>query len=194
MSIEVNPDLDLDRLAPAALSKQLLRLEKQSKTLATVAASTGNSESIKDTLCSLRASGISPLLLVRKGFAKWPTEEILAFFGFLRDWDQLLLRNLTELAGDRIPAPFQATLAQEAKTELKWFQEWQTAVADPRIHRYPGLPWRSFLRKVNAENFAFAQDLLRDDATLESLDVRIRGFLVGKKKTICVFPKNWGKR
>jgi hypothetical protein len=194
MSIEVNADLDLDRPLPGGLSNQLATLEKRNATLATVAASVENLVALKDTLCALRASGISPLVLLRAAETPLNTDAILEILGFLRDWDQLLLRNVLEVAGPKIQARYGAALEQEAKIELKWFQEWQTAVSDPRIHRYPGLPWRSFLRKVNAENFSFAQQLLRDDSSEEVLDAAVQAFVVGKKKTICVFPKNWGKR
>ncbi len=194
MSIEINPDLDLDSLLPEHIAKQLLQFEERKATLVTVAASIEKLEAIRQAFCSLRASGISSLLLLRKVDIPLTTEEVLAIFAFLRDWDQLLLRNLLEIASDKIPAGFLPHLVAEAKTEFKWFQEWQTAVSDPRIHRYPGLPWRSFLRKVNAENFAFAQAILRDDSGHEVLDATVKSFLIGKKKTICIFPKNWGKK
>lgn len=194
MSIEVQADLDLDSLPKGGLLRKVSGLEKRKAALATLIASPGGEQTIIETFCALRASGISPLLVLRAPAAPLATDHILAFSSFLRDWDQLLLRNLLELAGDRIAPRHAAALAQEAKIELKWFQEWQTAVSDPRIHRYPGLPWRSFLRKVNAENFSFLQELLRDDSSEEALDTAVKAFLVGKKKTICVFPKNWGKR
>jgi hypothetical protein len=194
MSIEVNADLDIDRPLPGGLRGQLDSLEKRNAMLATVAASVENLETLKETLCGLRASGISPMVLLKPVETPLTTDEILAVFAFLRDWDQLLLRNVLEVASARIDPKYVPSLIQEAKIEFKWFQEWQTAVADPRIHRYPGLPWRSFLRKVNAENFEFSQLLLRDDSTGDTLDLAVKAFLVGKKKTICVFPKNWGKK
>lgn len=195
MSIEAAPpDLDLDALRATALTRQLASLEKKKKMLATLASSATNVERMKETLCALRASGISPLLLVRKPATALSKDAILELFGFLRDWDQLLLKNMLEIAGDCIPAKYLPVLHQEARTEMKWFQEWQTAVADPRIHRYPGLPWRSFLRKVNAENSIFAKSILRDDTAENQLEGLVEEFLKGKKKTICIFPKNWGKR
>ncbi len=194
MSTETTPDLDLDSLRNQALDRQLASLEKKQQTLATLAASVDNIDRAKETLCALRAAGISPLLLLRKPSEPLNKESLLAIFGFLRDWDQLLLRNLLELGEHYVPSKYLPLLHPEARTEMKWFQEWQTAVADPRIHRYPGLPWRSFLRKVNAENYAFVQNVLRDDTGADRLDSLVEEFLKGKKKTICIFPKNWGKR
>lgn len=189
MSIET-VDLDLDQLPPAKLAAQVARLEKSSAPLATLAASPEHVVYLRDALMALRASGISPLLTLRRGSETHDRETLLQFFALLRDWDQLLLRNMLELIGDRVPEKFRPNLAFEARTEAKWFQEWLTAVSDPRIHRYPGLPWRSFLRKVNAENFDFARALLSD----EPLEERVTQFLIAKKKTICIFPKNWNKK
>ena len=192
MSIEARLDLDLDAVPLDALVGRLGEFEQKQAHLVTLGGSLENIEAIRQAFCTLRACGISPLLLIRKPEFEISREEILAVLGFLRDWDQLLLRNLLEIVGERVPASFLPNLAAESKTEFKWFQEWQTAVSDPRLHRYPGLPWRSFLRKVNNENFEFAQSLLRDDA-VESLDATVKAFLISKKKTICIFPKYWRK-
>jgi hypothetical protein len=194
MSIDPTPDLDLDALREKALARQLLSLEKKKQMLATLVASADKAPQMKAVLCSVRASGISPLLLIRKPVSPLSKDAVLELFGFLREWDQLLLRNLLEVASDSLPAVYHPLLFQEAKTELKWFQEWQTAVSDPRLHRYPGLPWRSFLRKVNAENYEFAQNILRDDTAENRLESLVEAFLRGKKKTICIFPKNWGRK
>ncbi len=191
MSTEPQLDLDLDRLSSEELPARMGLLEASKQSLVTVGASVHRREAIREALLALRAAGVSSLLVLRRDSAPIDSIESLDFLAFLRDWDQLLLRNILELGADRVPAKYLAALEVEARTELKWFQEWQTAVSDPRIHRYPGLPWRSFLRKVNAENFTFAEHLLMGSPDLEP---RIEVFLVGKKKTICVFPKNWGKR
>ncbi len=193
MSIETPPDVDIDLMRPGSLPQVLTGLEKRKVNLATVAASPINREGITEGLCALRASGISPLLLLRQSDPTWSVDQVLSFLEFLRDWDQLLLRNVLEVVHGRAHEKYLPALQVEAKIELKWFQEWQTAVADPRIHRYPGLPWRSFLRKVNAENFEFAFVLLSEEAGPE-LDAKVEEFLKGKKKTICVFPKNWSKK
>lgn len=183
--------LSLDGLKPSALKKQIAQLEKKKASLITLGTSALDWEEVQGTLCSIRASGLSVLLLVEPASHDRSPEETLLLLSNLRSWDQLLLRNLLQVASHQIEAKFLPFLQQEAKIEMKWFQEWQTALTDPRIHRYPGLPWRSFLRKVNAENFAFAKALLEgrgsDDSLLES-------FLKSKRKTICIFPKNWSHR
>ena len=87
----------------------------------------------------------------------------------------------------------------EAKIELKWFREWLMAASDSRIHKYPGMPWRSFIRKVVGENYTFActfLELVASTATPENreyLQLLMKGFLESKKKFICTFPKRWGK-
>ncbi|MBY0371673.1 hypothetical protein K2X33_13385, partial [bacterium] len=139
MSTE-NVDIDLDQASNALAA--VAKFEKDKAALVRLAASPEQVDSLRETLMALRASGISPLLTLRRGTAELDRETLLAFFGFLRDWDQLLLRNMLELVIDRVPEKYRPNLAVEARTEAKWFQEWLTAVADPRIHRYPGLPWR----------------------------------------------------
>ncbi len=191
MSIEPQLDLDLDRLSKDELPRRMATLEEKKQSLVTLGASAHQRDAIRETLLALRASGASSLLVLRRPPEPMDSLATVDFLAFLRDWDQLLLRNILEVGVDRVPAKYSAALELEARTEVKWFQEWQTAVSDPRIHRYPGLPWRSFLRKVNAENFTFAEHLLLGSPDLER---RIELFLAGKKKTICVFPKNWGKR
>jgi hypothetical protein len=192
MSIEVSPGiLHLDALKPQVVKKQIAQLEKKKASLLTLGTSARDWDQVRDTLCSARASGLSVLLLLEQVDSTRPVHEVLVLLASLRDWDQLLLRNFLEVCSARVPEKYLPALQHEAKIELKWFQEWQTALSDPRIHRYPGLPWRSFLRKVNAENYAFAKALL--ESTTE--DARLlEGFLMSKKKTICVFPKNWSRK
>jgi hypothetical protein len=190
-SMSIENVLSLDGLKPSALKRQIAQLEKKKTSLITLETSARNWEEVQGTLCSIRASGLSVLLLLDQASQDRSAQEILLLLSNLRSWDQLLLRNLLQVAASHIDAKFLPFLQQEAKIEMKWFQEWQTALTDPRIHRYPGLPWRSFLRKVNAENFAFAKALLEgkgaDDRLLED-------FLKSKRKTICIFPKNWSHR
>jgi len=90
-------------------------------------------------------------------------------------------------------------LQLESKIELKWVREWLMASHDPRISKYPGLPWRSFIRKIVQENFEFAENFLRlasvdseekDESAIETL---FTVFLRTKKKAVCIYPKNWGK-
>ncbi len=96
---------------------------------------------------------------------------------------------------------FQKHFEIEVKIELKWFREWLVANQDSRISRYPGLPWRSYMRKVIGENFDFAQTLLnvganlppemrKEDLTIENL---VLAYLKSRKKAICFFPKKWGR-
>jgi hypothetical protein len=57
--------------------------------------------------------------------------ETLKVFATLRDWDQLLVRNILELCIGWMPATYHDVLRAEAKTELKWLEQWQSAAIDP---------------------------------------------------------------
>src|SRR5690606_9168858 len=115
----------------------------------------------------------------------------------LRDWDQLFVENFLAVCEAWVPQEFQQALRTEAKIELKWAKEWMTAASDQRIHKYPGLPWRSFLRKIMAENYDFAMKFLEltaaaaTDENVKKMVAHIQGFLEAKKKVVCVFPKRW---
>lgn len=200
MSIEPIVEVDLDTYPDeATLLAQASTLESQRLSVVSLTASLESWEKLTSFLCALRSANISPILQIRRGEELLEDEEILYVFSFLRSWDQFLLGNFMEICGEWVPALYQPLLQIEAKTELKWFKEWSLAASDPRIHKYPGLPWRSFMRKINTENHRFAAQFLEltaNAATPENLkimDTHIRAFLEAKKKVVCVFPKRWSR-
>jgi len=164
-----------------------------------VTASVTNWDKIREMLMGLRSANISPILQLRRADALLDDEELTYIFTFLKQWDQFLLVNFLEICGEWVPQDFQQRFSVEAKTELRWFKEWATAASDPRIHKYPGLPWRSFMRKINSENHAFALrflELVAAPATDEikaTLQTLLLEFLEAKKKVVCVFPKRWNR-
>lgn len=200
MSIEPIPELNLDQLPTnSAWLEEISALEKRNSPLVTLVSSPDRWDTIQEFLLALRSSNVSAVLLLQRGDFMMEDEEAIIIFTFLRDWDQLLLHNFLEICEGWVPQEYQAKLRTEAKIELKWFQEWLMAASDIRIHKYPGLPWRSFVRKIVGENFAFATEFIRLNSlpsTPENrvaLDRLIRNFLEAKKKVVCVFPKRWGK-
>lgn len=198
MSIET-PEVDLDRLDEPAILHNVADFEKQSLPLVTLTSSIEDWEKIRKTLLALRSSNVSAVLLLKKSEELLEDDEIQAIFTFLRDWDQLLLQNVLELCEGWIPQVFLAPLQNEAKIELKWFKEWWIASSDPRIHKYPGLPWRRFVRKVVGENYDFASHfltLVALPATAENIQAvqsHFNTFLESKKKVLSIFPKKWSK-
>jgi hypothetical protein len=200
MSIEPIPEINLDALTEEAqILSEVSELEEKNPPLVTFISSPDRWDHIKRVLLSMRASNISAVLLLKRTDFVLEDDEIQSIFAFLRDFDQLLLHNFLELCDAWLPKEFLARFQNEAKIELKWFREWQMAVSDSRIHKYPGLPWRSFVRKIVGENYRFAMEFLRLIAqantleNMEAMDVLLKGFLESKKKVICVFPKRWGK-
>lgn len=156
-----------------------------------------NFDRIRESLLALRASNLSAILRLKPTEGLPAPEELEAVVCYLRDWDQLFLHNILVLFQGWIPEKFIKELEAEARIETKWFQEWLSANQDQRLSRYPGLPWRSYIRKVIGENFDFVLTLLkvgtpgdRDEMTLENL---LRAYLKSRKKAICFFPKKWGK-
>ncbi|MFM8270593.1 MAG: hypothetical protein ACKN9V_10435, partial [Pseudomonadota bacterium] len=157
MFIEGLPELNVDKVTgPVEIEQQVSELEKQQAPLVGIHASIDSWDKIEAAICSLRSANLSALLALQKSADILNDDEILYLFGVLRDWDQLTLQNFLEVCGDWIPQEFQEILKNEAKIELKWAKEWLTAVSDPRITKYPALPWRSFTRKIVAENYRFA--------------------------------------
>lgn len=190
-------DLDLElealgNLTPGAPGAK----DKSSHGIVYLEAELASFDRARSSLCLLRASNLSPILLL-KVVEPPPTDiEIETVIPFLRDWDQLFLFNILALFQSRLPVGLLRDLEIEAKIELKWFREWLVANQDPRLSRYPGLPWRSFIRKVIQENFAFCQTLMQvEDVEAEraSLENTVRGFLKSRKKAICFFPKKWSQ-
>lgn len=193
--------LRLDEYASAELLKnELDRLQEGPETVEGplfIEAAIDDFEKIRESLLMLRSMNLSPLLVLRPSAVEISSEELELLINYFRHSDQLTLHNILCLFPGWLPVKFQKELEFEAKMELKWFQEWSTANQDQRLSRYPGLPWRSYMRKVIGENFDFALTLLRvgnpaerDETTLENL---MKAYLKAKKKAICFFPKKWGR-
>jgi hypothetical protein len=150
---------------------------------------------VKRLLCSLRAANAPALVFFEKPESP-PAPEVLGnILDFLKAWDQLTLHNLLQICYAWIPSSHAVALVQEANIEVKWFREWLMASHDERISKYPGLPWRSYMRKIVVENYDFATGLMKlrhstDPAPTEAL---VKGFLSSKKKTVCLFPKKWSR-
>lgn len=201
MSIEPAPRLELDNyLGEEAILTQVRSYEGKSIPLVTLVASVESLLRVRTTLCELRSLNISALLLLTPASVPFNDDELEVVFSFLRDWDQLILNNFLELCRDRIPPAYLGLLQTEAKIELKWFQEWQIATSDARIHKYPTLPWRSYIRKIVRENYKFASTFLPLvkpevlEANAAETQHVLREFLEAKKKVVCIFPKRWGKQ
>lgn len=199
MSIESMPEINVDGAQqPNSVLQSFSNGEKEGTLLINVTGSVQSWEKIKDTFCDLRAHNISPILHI-KGGVPLDDDEIIFLFSFMRDWDQLFLHNFLELCGEWVPKEFQAILQNESKIEMKWISEWLTANGDPRIYKYPSLPWRSFIRKIIGENYSFAVVFLMlaaapaTEENVKSMHDHIKAFLEAKKKVVCVFPKRWGK-
>ncbi len=199
MSIETQSEIDLDQRDESTIPKDVSKIEKAGLPVVTLTSRADNWEKIRQALVSLRSVNVSAVLLLKHEEEILEDEEISVILGFLKDWDQLLLQNLLELCEHCIPSVFIPHLQTEAKNELKWFREWLTALGDSRIHKYPGLPWRSFVRKIVKENYEFGMkllDLIALPATPENIQQvqsHFNTFIENKRKVVCTFPKNWGK-
>jgi hypothetical protein len=200
MSTDTTPEINADAVKEnAELLSELSLAERNQTPIVTLRGSIENWERIKTFLFASRASNVAALFLLNKPEGFLEDEEITYLFGFLRDWDQLFVENFLAVCEAWVPQEFQEALRTEAKIELKWAKEWMTANSDQRIHKYPGLPWRSFLRKIMAENFAFAMKFLEltaapaTDENVKKMVAHIQAFLEAKKKVVCVFPKRWNK-
>ena len=185
----------------ADLERSLQLIENRAQSIVYLESDLNHFDRIRTSLLILRAQGISPVLLLTKSEPPLNTAELESVIPFLRDWDQLFIYNILVLFDGWLPEKFQKHFEMEMKIELKWFREWLVASQDSRISRYPGLPWRSYMRKVIGENFDFAQTLLqigsniepekrKEDLTIENL---VLAYLKSRKKAICFFPKKWGR-
>ena len=200
MTGDALPTVDLDTVAnEEAMRVALARLEEEGSSLVEVKGSIAQWDRIREAMMVLRASNLSTCLLLRRGDSALDDEELEVVFGYLKLWDQFTLHNFLELCSDRLPQGALAPLRTEAKFELKWFREWSTAATDERLHKYPGLPWRRFIRKITAENHAFVTKFLeliqapKTDENLEALKILFQGFLAEKKKVVNLFPKRWNR-
>ncbi len=199
MSIDSMPEINVDGTQNfSEVLQSVSQKEQAGSVLINVTGSVQSWEKIKDTLCSLRAVNVSPILHI-KGGIQLDDDEIIFLFSFMRDWDQLFLHNFLEICGEWVPKEFQNILQNESKIEMKWISEWLTANGDQRIYKYPSLPWRSFIRKIIGENYNFAMVFLMlaaapaTDDNVKAMHEHIKAFLETKKKVVCVFPKRWGK-
>lgn len=200
MSIEPTPRLELDQfLGEEAILSHIQTFEGKPIPLVILIASVESLVRVKATLNGLRALNISALLQLSPASVPLTDDELEVVFQFLLQCDQLILHNWLELCRDRVPPAYLSLLQTESKIELKWFQEWQMAASDTRIHKYPTLPWRSYIRKIVRENYKFVSAFLPlvQPETLEAngpvLQQLVRTFLDEKKKVVCIFPKRWGK-
>lgn len=203
MTIEGLSHFELDQLKnPAEFSKTVEACEEKKEALVVLSASVSieSLDRVVLSLMALRASNISAILQLKKPESFLEDDELVALFGFLKEWDQLFLFNFMEICGDWVPADFQAALTNEAKIEVKWAREWLTANSDPKIYKYPSLPWRSFLRKIIGENHGFVARFLElttlpgTPENIKAMTDHIKAFLEAKKKVVCVFPKKWGTK
>ncbi len=196
MSIEtLERKLVIDELDSYELIREVEEIEKQKQLLVYLVGSVGAWDRIRDALMVLRSSNIAALLLFTQLEGLLTKEELEYLIAFLRDWDQLSLHNVLAVCGERIPAEYLELLRNEAKGELKHFREWLMASHDPRLHKYPGLPWRSFIRKIVAENYIFASNVGKWDVLEEPSEItrQVACFLDAKKRVVCFFPKRWSK-
>lgn len=199
MSTETTLEINVDNPTQISQAMQSITSGEPSGTfLVHVSGSVRSWEKMKETLCDLRAANLSPILHMKGGVAL-DDDEITFLFTFMRDWDQMFLHNFLEICGEWVPQEFQSALQTESKIEMKWISEWLTASSDQRISKYPSLPWRSFIRKIVAENYQFAMVFLMlaaapaTEENVSSMHNHIKAFLEAKKKVVCVFPKKWGK-
>lgn len=192
-------ELNLDGVkTEAALNEKISDLEERSARFVQLKSSVSSLPFAQKTLCAFRASGISALVMVSKP-ETLGVEELTQTISNLYEWDQLTLKNILVLCRNYLPEGAYEHLDNEARTEWKWMEEWFSASDDPRIHKIPGLPWRSFIRKVVGENYQFASELIALNRDLpegweEQRNSLIRNFLKEKKKVICIFPKNRGRK
>lgn len=195
MPIEVFPEMELAaQIESGEILSSISALEKKGASLVLVKATLSSWDRIQSTLCSLRAANVAPLLTIIRDETELSSKQIEYVFTMLRDWDQLSVHNFLQLCRESVPADYIKRLETEAKIELKWFQEWLVASSDSRIHHYPGLPWRAYVRKVVGENFNFALAFtaLAQAKNEPDLCALLDHFLEQKKKVICIFPKKWG--
>jgi hypothetical protein len=171
--------------------KKVPKVEPVENPLEMIETPIGEWDKVKNALLNVRASNRCAILALKPIDAEVSLDELSTIFDFLRDWDQLTLQNILTLYGKRIPMEFAPALHTESKMEIMWLRQWLLASVDPRIGKYPGLPWRSYIRKIIRENYLFAENLLYGDETnFKSL---VEAFLSARKKVLCIFPKNWNK-
>jgi len=178
------------------LLAEVSEIEKEERSLIKIEARPEQWDRVKKLLLSLRASNISAMVLLKRS-PSIKMQEIVSWIEFLRDWDQLFVHNIIELLGSKLSEKLNIELRKEVPIELKWFREWFIASTNTDINKYPGLPWRSYIRKIIGENYQFASELARrisQGATFADIDDLGRQFLADRKQVLCIFPKKWGKQ
>ena len=182
-------DKNLEKLpAGKSIAEYINELEAEGQGLFTFKAQVQSWEKVRDALLACRSANLGVLYLVSPPERPLQDEELAFIIDFLVECDQLSLTNLLVLMGDKLPVPFRSQLESEAKIERKWLEEWLLAASAQEIHKYPGLPWRSFIRKIVQENGDFAESVLAGHLEESYLN----DFLEKKKKVVCIFPKRWG--
>ena len=172
----------------------------QSQELVSITASISAWPLVPKILSRMRSASLPALVKILSAGWACEIEELTYIVQRLREFDQLTLHNLLELLSDFLPKDALDALSNESRIELKSFQEWVVASHDSRLHKYPVLPWRSFIRKVNAENYDFARSVLdlffmygADAPDSPELKKILSQFLDSKKKVLCLFPKKWSR-
>ena len=179
------------------LFERLSLFEAQKCNVVFLTAGVDDFSRVASVLSTLRAANVGCLLFLKRSQNILDEQELLLLIERLGIWDQLSLHNILELCEGWFPAEFAANFAAEAKLELKWLREWLLGSFDSRIHKYPGLPWRSYLRKVMAENHSFVKKFLEVSSMPSSqesqqiLAEHLKAFLESKKKVLCTYPKRW---
>lgn len=145
-----------------------------------------------NTLCELRGRGVLPLVEL-VGAPAVTDATLLERFRFLADWDQCSLGNVLGVVARWLPDAHRRALEQEARLEARFFREWAAAAVEPRLARYPALPWRRFLRNVNEENYRFAQAVVVEQNNPPALTEALKALLDAKRKTVNLFPKKFDR-
>lgn len=184
--------LALNDLVPSHRKRLFLRAAKATPPFLKLDGNGCTKAQLEAALCDARALGVGVVLTVLAA----EDTGAAALIDFLRDWDQLSLSNAIEACARYLPAAALPVLREHATIESKWFEQWHMALGDPRFARYPNLPWRRFLRRINEENHRFFRSWLDDQAFQFASDDpmaagRIRAFLATKQKTVSLFPKRW---
>jgi len=196
MSTERNPVIDLDRLAEEGRLFEVAETPDAPPALLRLQFTLGQWERVKRLMPRLRAENISVVLMLKRGDAEIGEEQLTEIFAQLRLWDQFTLHNLLELCGGWFTPRVLTPLQQEAKIELMWFEQWSTASTDSRLHKYPTLPWRRFIRKATTENYQFFTKVLEQWGNGEldeekKVEGVVAAFLTEKRKAVNIAPKRF---
>ncbi len=199
MSIDRHPVVDLDHLVDeATLFGAAVLAPDAPPALLRLAFTLAQWDRVKTLMPRLRSENVAVILLLKKGEADIAEERLTEVFAHLRLWDQFTLTNLLELCGGWFTPRLLGPLQQEAKIELKWFEEWSTASTDSRLHKYPTLPWRRFIRKATTENYQFFTKVLEqwgngDSDEEKKVESVVAEFLREKRKAVNIAPKRFKK-